>query len=79
MSRFDSEGLTFTVDEVSKLLKLSRTSCYEAIKRGDIPSLRIGKRILIPRHAFEKMLHEPEITKSDCSHNPQQGGIRNNL
>lgn len=36
-------------------------------------------RLGVLEHAFEKMLHEPEITKSDCSQNPQQGGIRNNL
>jgi excisionase family DNA binding protein len=72
---FDTKELILSVDEVSKLLKLSRTSCYEAVRRGDIPSIRIGRRILIPRDAFEKMLHEPEIIKSGCSQNLQQGGI----
>ncbi len=59
MSQFDSDRLTLTVDEVARLLKLSRNSCYEAIKRGDIPSLRIGKRILIPRAALEAILNRP--------------------
>lgn len=54
------DGLTFTVDEVAKLFGLARNSCYGAVRRGEIPSLRIGRRILIPRAAVEKMLGEPK-------------------
>ena len=43
-------------DEVGKLLRISRGSVYEAIRRGSIPSLRIGRKILIPRAALEKLL-----------------------
>jgi hypothetical protein len=30
--------------------------CYEAAKRGDIPSIRIGKRILVLREPLKRML-----------------------
>ena len=53
-----------SVQEAAEVLRLSRNSCYEAIRRGEIPSLRIGKRILIPRVALEKMLQEPNTTGS---------------
>jgi excisionase family DNA binding protein len=51
--------LTFTVVETAKLLGLGRNQTYEAVQRGEIPSIRIGKRILIPRIGLETLLaHE---------------------
>jgi excisionase family DNA binding protein len=35
---------------------MSRGSFYEALRRGEIPSLRVGRRFLIPRTAVEKFL-----------------------
>ncbi len=52
------ERLVYTVAEVQELLGLSRGLAYEAINRGEIPSLRIGRRILIPRAALERLLLE---------------------
>lgn len=45
-----------TVKEVAKILRLSRNSIYEAVRRGDIGHLRIGNRILIPHVALEALL-----------------------
>ena len=45
-----------TVEEASEILRISRNGAYEAVKRGEIPSIRIGRRVLIPRVALEKML-----------------------
>jgi excisionase family DNA binding protein len=39
---------TLTVPEAGQILGLSRPSAYEAVARGDIPTLRIGRRILVP-------------------------------
>ena len=49
--------LTLTVDEAAQALGLSRNSCYQAVDTGAIPSIRIGKRILIPRFALERLLN----------------------
>jgi excisionase family DNA binding protein len=46
--------------EVSKLLRIGKISTYQAIQRGDVPSIRIGRRILIPRVAFEQLLGKPQ-------------------
>jgi len=46
----------FTVLEVAKILRIGKISAYQAIERGDLPSIRIGRRILIPRAAFEQLL-----------------------
>jgi excisionase family DNA binding protein len=45
-----------TVDEARARLRLSRSAAYQAIENGDIPFIRIGRRILVPRVALERML-----------------------
>jgi len=52
------EKLTYTVEQVAEHLGIGRNSAYEGVKTGDIPSIKIGKRILVPVAAFEKMLSE---------------------
>jgi len=52
------ERLTYDVGTAAKLLGLSRNSAYLACLNGQIPHLKIGKRILIPRIALERMLNE---------------------
>jgi len=54
-----TDRLTFTVDETRRKLGLSRGLIYQAIHQGQIPSIRIGRRILIPRAALEKLLANP--------------------
>jgi len=45
-----------TVPEVAKLLGISKQSAYNAVARGEIAVLRIGKRFLVPRAAMERVL-----------------------
>ena len=52
----NSERLTYDVKTAAKLIGLSKNSAYQACLRGEIPHLRIGKRILIPKIALEQML-----------------------
>lgn len=48
--------LTMTVLEAAGVLGLSKGAAYEAAKTGAIPTLRIGRRILVPRAALERLL-----------------------
>lgn len=48
--------LVFTVEEAAQLLGISRSFAYEAVQRGEIPSMRIGRRILVPKAALERYL-----------------------
>jgi len=41
--------VTMTVPEAARLLGLSESAAYEAAARGDIPALRIGRRVLVKR------------------------------
>ena len=50
------EKLVYTVEEAGNLLGLGRSGAYEAVRRGDIPTIRIGRRILIPKVALDRML-----------------------
>lgn len=47
---------TFTVEEVAQKLGISRASAYQGVASGEIPSIRIGRRILIPRIGLEVAL-----------------------
>lgn len=50
------EKLVWTVEEAGKLLGLSRPTAYKVVKLGQIPAIRLGKKIVVPKAALEKML-----------------------
>lgn len=45
-----------TVDEAAKMLRISRGSAYQACRAGEIPTISIGRRLLVPRAALDAML-----------------------
>ncbi|HVA05061.1 MAG TPA: helix-turn-helix domain-containing protein [Acidimicrobiales bacterium] len=48
--------LVLTVDEAAYLLNIFRSLAYELIARGELPALRLGRRIVIPRVMLEELL-----------------------
>jgi len=58
------EKATMTVEEAALYLGISRSTCYEAIRRGDLKVVRLGGRILVPRSALGRLLGEEEPEKS---------------
>lgn len=50
------ERLTYTVTEVAHLLGISRGSAYTHVRTGEIPSISIGGRIVVPRRALDELL-----------------------
>jgi excisionase family DNA binding protein len=52
----EAEVLTMSVPEAGRLLGLSRNSAYEAARRHEIPVLRFGRKLRVPRAAFERLL-----------------------
>jgi excisionase family DNA binding protein len=50
-----SQRLTLTVDEAAKALGINRGLAYSLARSGEIPSIRLGKRLLVIRAAFEKL------------------------
>jgi excisionase family DNA binding protein len=52
--------LTISVEEAGQLLGISRGLAYELVSRGDIPSIRLGRRIVVPRRALDQLLDIPD-------------------
>ena len=49
---------TMTVPEAGKWLGIGRNASYEAARRGDIPTIRIGRLLRVPVVALERKLEE---------------------
>lgn len=45
-----------TVEEAGAVLGIGRSAAYEAARRGDLPTLRIGRRLVVPTPALLRML-----------------------
>jgi excisionase family DNA binding protein len=50
------ECATITLTEAAARLGIGRNQAYKAADRGEIPTIRIGKRRLVPRAPFERLL-----------------------
>ncbi len=53
------ETMTMTVTQAAIALGISRTTAYECVRLGSIPSLRLGHRIVVPRRALHELLSTP--------------------
>ncbi len=61
--------LTYTVPEVAELLGISRSSAYECVRRGEIPALTLGRRVVIAKATFDTMLNvATDRTTDDTAH-----------
>lgn len=47
---------TYSAPEAFERLGIGRTKGYELIRTGELPALRFGRRVVIPRAALERML-----------------------
>lgn len=45
----ENAPLTISVEEAGRMLGIGRSSAYAAVRRGDIPALRVGHLIRVPR------------------------------
>jgi excisionase family DNA binding protein len=50
----DDLAALLTVPETAKLLRISRNLAYDLVARGEIPAVRLGRVIRIPRGALEQ-------------------------
>lgn len=47
---------TLSIVQAGALLGIGRNQAYEAAKRGELPTIKIGKRLLVPRVQLERLL-----------------------
>ena len=52
----ETESLTVSVEDAARLLGIGRGTAYECVRTGQIPSLRFGGRIVVPKRALFAMI-----------------------
>lgn len=57
--------LTMTVEEVAKLLRVSRQTIYNMIRAGKIPHFRVGNKVRFSRADIEAMMKPVPVTKGE--------------
>lgn len=51
--------LTVGVEEAGKMLGVSRATAFKLAKSGRIPTIRLGRKLLVPKAAIFKLLGIP--------------------
>jgi excisionase family DNA binding protein len=59
------EKYALKVEEVGEILGISRASAYNLARSKGFPSLRVGKRLIVPREAFFRWM-ETKINDNDA-------------
>lgn len=60
------EKLVYTIAETARLLSLSKGLAYQLAREGKIPTLRLGKRLLVPKAGLLAMLAEAGSVKNEA-------------
>ncbi len=63
-TRPDDERLAMAVEEAAHLLGISRSLAYELCARGELPTIRLGGRLVIPKRALFEMIENVEASWS---------------
>jgi hypothetical protein len=59
--------LAFSVPQAGAMVGLSRNASYEAAKRGDIPTIPFGARLIVPRAFWLRKLGVEETPKNETA------------
>lgn len=54
----DSYADVLTVDDVMKILHIGRNKAYELLRSKEIPSIKIGKKYIIPKNLLIDFLYD---------------------
>jgi excisionase family DNA binding protein len=60
MSNATEPTLTLSVEEAARLLGISPGLAYQLVHRGELAAIKLGRRILVPRHAVEALIGQPD-------------------
>ena len=50
------ERRTVSVTEAARILGISRAHAYDCVRNGELPSITLGRRVVVPRQAIEDLL-----------------------
>ncbi|HYA33437.1 MAG TPA: helix-turn-helix domain-containing protein [Candidatus Bathyarchaeia archaeon] len=54
------EALTLSVEHAARLIGISRTTAYRMVQSGELPAVRVGRRVLILKKPLMEMLEAEE-------------------
>jgi excisionase family DNA binding protein len=63
---------TLTVSEAAIVLGVSRSTAYELARTGELPSLRLGRRVVVPTTALRSLLDRASL-RSEVSDDAAAG------
>lgn len=66
-----SENTSYTTEEIARLLKISKLKVYDLIKKGELPSYRVGKQMRVDHTDLEAY---KQLSRSASSPAPASGG-----
>lgn len=55
---------SLTAIEVAELLKITKNTVYELVKRGELPGYKVGKKLRIDKQDVENYINNQKITKN---------------
>jgi excisionase family DNA binding protein len=66
---------TVSVEEAGRLIGVSRGSAYEAVRSGSLPSLRVGRRVVVPLGRLAELLGETPESLVSALETPDAHGV----
>jgi excisionase family DNA binding protein len=57
------QAVLLRAEEVSRLLQIGRTLTFQLIADGDLPVVRIGRAVRVPRYELERWIRERTMVK----------------
>ncbi len=54
-----------SLEEFSEVFRVSRSTAYRMAARGEIPCLRIGRRVIVPKEHLMRWIDESASCKKD--------------
>jgi excisionase family DNA binding protein len=70
-----SKCQTLSVEEAARILGVGRGTAYDAVRTGELPHVRVGRRIVVPRHALNALLG---MNEAPNGHGPADEGPKRN-
>jgi excisionase family DNA binding protein len=61
--RPEPQPLTLTIPQAAELLGISASKAYEAARAGDLPTIKIGARVLVSRRRLEELIDGPSVAQ----------------
>lgn len=56
MADTNTERLLLTVEEAARQLNIGRTFAWELVRKGELPVVRLGRCVRVPRQALQEWL-----------------------